>query len=243
MVAALHSALPQALRNHLTSARELADRPATTPVTTLSTAVGALDKLLLGGLQRGQMMELVGHRSSGRFATVLATLAAITDRGEAAALVDLGDAFAPRLAQTAGVVLARLLWVRPRHLKQALMAVEILLTGGFPLVVLDLGIPPVPGGRGVEAAWLRLARAAQNHHAALLVASPYRVSGTAAGGVIRATGGRPCWSNRDLAPPLLLGLSSRLVLEKLRGDRGERSASLHLVTREVAAFGTLGGSA
>ena len=49
---------------------------------------------------------------------------------------------------------------------------------------------PSPGGlslgRGVEAVWLRLARAARSHGAALLVGSPYRVSGTAASVVIKA---------------------------------------------------------
>ena len=230
--------LPQPVQNHLTSARELVDRHAVIPTSVLATTVEALDDLLAGGLHRGQMVELVGYRSSGRFSTVLAILAATTTRGEAAALVDLGDGFAPQLAQAAGVVLERLLWVRPEHLKPALIAVETLLNGGFPLVVIDLGNPPVPGGRGVEAAWLRLARAAQNHHAALLVASPYRASGTAAAGVIQAERSRPRWSDRDLAPPLLLGLSSRLTLEKLRGHQGTRNKTLRLATLETATFDT-----
>ena len=112
----------------------------------------------------------------------------------------------------------------------------MLLAGGFPLVIVDLGSPPVPGGRGVEATWLRLARAAQSHDAILLVSSPYRASGTAALGVVKATRGRPRWSSNGLAPRLLLGLSSRLDLEKLRGHQGTRSETLQLTTPEAAAF-------
>ena len=146
-------------------------------------------------------MELIGERSSGRFSTVLATLAATTTAGEAVALVDLGDGLDPRIAAAAGVDLERLLWVRPPHLKKALVSAEMLLAGGFPLVIIDLGNPPVPGGRGVEAAWLRLARAAQSHDAVLLVSSPYRASGTAATGVVKAMRGRPRWSSKGSGTP------------------------------------------
>ena len=84
---------------------------------------------------------------------MLATLAAATAAGEAAALVDLGDGFDPQFATTLEMDLRRLLWLRPVSLKQALSCAEILLGGGFPLVVLDLGSPPVRGGRGAEAGW------------------------------------------------------------------------------------------
>jgi len=242
MVGALRSALPQHLQQHLASARELAHRHATTPTSSLSTTVDAFDDLLTGGLHRGQMVELIGERSSGRFSTVLAAIAATTTMGEAAALVDLGDGLDPQTAVAVGVDLERLLWVRPQHLKKAMVSAEMLLAGGFPLVIIDLGNPPVPGGRGVEAAWLRLARSAQNHDAVLLVSSPYRASGTAAIGVIKATRGRPRWSGNGLAPRLLLGLSSQLTLKKLRGYQGTREETLHLMTPEAATFARAGTS-
>jgi len=240
MIEALRSALPQHLQNHLASARELAHRHAATPTSALSTTVDAFDDLLAGGLHRGQMVELIGERSSGRFSTVLAAIAATTTAGEAAALVDLGDGLEPQTAAAVGIDLERLLWVRPRHLKKALVSAEMLLAGGFPLVIIDLGNPPVPGGRGVEAAWLRLARSAQSHDAVLLVSSPYRASGTAAIGVVKATRGRPHWSSNGLAPRLLLGLSSQLTLEKLRGHQGTRHDTLRLMTPEAAAFRSSG---
>ncbi len=113
-------------------------------------------------MRRGALVELVGPTSSGRFSLVLGALAAATGRAEPAALVDLGDGLDPRAAEAAGIELARLLWVRPRHLREALIATETILGAGLPLVVLDLGLPPIPGGRGNEAFWLRLARTAQS---------------------------------------------------------------------------------
>jgi recA bacterial DNA recombination protein len=183
-----------------------------------ATAVPALDELLAGGLPRGKLVEMVGARSSGRFSAVLAALAAATAAGEAAALVDLGDGLDPQIAVALNMDLRRLLWLRPVSLKQALASAEILLGGGFPLVALDLGSPPVRGGRGAEAAWVRLARAAQANRAALLVASPYRVSGTAAAVVLHAERGRALWQGvGGRAPWLLDGLSCQVAIEKYRG--------------------------
>ncbi len=144
-----------------------------------ATRLAGVDRLLGGGIGRGQTVELVGPRSSGRFSLVMALLAGATRSGESAALIDLGDHFDPQAAARAGVDLERLLWARPERLKQALGSAEVLIGGGFPLVVLDLGLPPVPGGRGKESAWLRLRRAAEDHRAALLIATPYRAGGTA----------------------------------------------------------------
>lgn len=217
MLPAHFSQVAHPLLSHLRSAREVgrAVREAVGEPP-LVTAVPALDELLAGGLPRGQMVEMTGARSSGRFSAVLAVLAAATTAGEAAALVDLGDGLDPQAAAALGVDLRRLLWLRPRKLKEALAATEILLGGGFPMVALDLGNPPLRGGQGLEAAWLRLARAAQAHGAVLLVASPYRVSGTAAAAVLQAARGRSVWQGPSV--PLLTGLSCRLALEKARGQ-------------------------
>lgn len=228
----LRSVLPQGLQRHIRSAREL-DRDLrearrADSESSLPTAVPALDRLLDGGLPRGQLVELVGSRTSGRFSTVLATLAAATGVGEAAALVDLGDALDPAMARDVGVDLQRLLWVRPTNLKQALAAAEMVLASGFPLVILDLGAPPVRGGRGLEAAWLRIARAAKAHNAALLVSSPYRVSGTAAGVVLKAERARAAWEGEGYAVRLLSGAASRLQIEKCRGKLPGQSEDLKL---------------
>ncbi len=230
----LRAVLPEEVRGQIRSAREL-DRELRDAAGegAFATAVPVLDRLLDGGLPRGQLVELVGSRTSGRFSTLLAALAAATGVGEAAALVDLGDNLDPESAAALGVDLSRLLWARPARLKEALAAAEMLLTGGFPLVALDLGMPPVRGGRGVEAAWLRLARAARAHDAALLVGSPYRVTGTAAAAVLQAGRGRADWQGESGAPRLLSGFTARVELEKCRGRLAGRSEELRLVVEDL----------
>ena len=232
----LRASLPESFRSRIRSARELARevREADEEEEPLATAVPALDRLLEGGLPRGQLVELIGARSSGRFSALLAVLAAATGVGEAAALVDLGDGLDPETAATMGVDLERLLWVRPARLKDALAATEMLLASGFPLVVLDLGPPPVRGGRGVEAAWLRLARTARAHGAALLVGSPYRVSGTASAVVLKAGRARAAWLGGDEGSPWLLGgVASRITLEKCRRRLPGQTEDLALAPKDV----------
>jgi hypothetical protein len=205
-----------ALRTHLASGRDLL--PSSRPhgdEDLFPTALPAVDALLAGGLPRGCLTELRGAPSSGRLSFVLALLAAATARGEAAALVDLGDQLDPQAAAAAGVELARLLWVRPRRLREALAATEIALGGAFPLVVLELGAGPVRGGRD-EHAWLRLARAARHHRGALLVAAPYRTTGSAAAEVLALSSRRGVWLGAGAAPRLLAGVDSRLRREKSR---------------------------
>jgi RecA/RadA recombinase len=179
--------------------------------------VEVLDALLDGGFEPGQLIELVGSRSSGRFSALVQTLATFTRSGEVAALVDLGNGFDPRSAAAAGIDLSRLLWARPPHMKSALIATELLLNTGFPLVVLDLGSPPVPGGRGPEASWMRLARAAQKRQSILLVSSPYRASGTTAQAIIEANRGQARWSGSGRAPRILDALCAEWRLAKAVG--------------------------
>lgn len=197
------------------------------------TRLAGVDRLLDGGIRRGQTIELVGPRSSGRFSLVLELLAGATESGESVALVDLGDHFDPQTAVRAGVDLERLLWARPKRLKQALGSAEVLIGGGFPLVVLDLGLPPIPGGRGKESAWLRLRRAADDHQAALLIASPYRAGGTAPQKVLdlgsRTSSARALWARAaPRSPRLLDGLATRLELSKSRGERPGTAADIEL---------------
>ena len=214
-------ALPENLWERMRSARELLGKAERER---LPTGVPALDRLLDGGLARGELVEVVGGRSSGRFSLVVEVLAAATRAGEAAALIDLGDHLDPARAEAAGADLRRLLWVRPRTVEQALAAAEMLLGAGFPLTVVDLGLPPVRGGRGIEAGWLRLARAAAARGAALLVSAPYRASGTAAAAVVELDRGGAQWLRSGASPVLLAGLGGRLALEKRRGAAAGRSA-------------------
>ncbi len=195
----------------------------------LATGRAELDELLDGGLPRGTLVEVVGRGSSGRYSLVLETLAAATHRGEAAALVDLGEQLDPQAAVAAGVQLERLLWLRPQWLSDAVTAGEMVVTAGFPAVVLDLGLHPVRGRRVPAAGWLRLVRSASEHRTVLLVSAPYRLSGAAAGIVISAGPARGVWTGGGRSPRLLLQIATHLTLAKRRGRRPEESVRLRLV--------------
>lgn len=222
-------ALPNPLARQLRTGRQLAEayRP---DEEVFTTATAAFDRLLAGGLERGAMVELIGRRSSGRFSLLLSTLASTTQVGETAALIDLGDGLDPRTAADAGVELERLLWVRPRTIKEAFLSAESILKSGIPLMVFDLGLPPIAGGRGAEASWLRLARAARSHRTALLISSPYRASGTAAEAVVEARLARRHWQSRGDGPRLLVGFDTHLEL--LKGQR--RRTATDRVTLRLA---------
>ncbi|MEO8505934.1 MAG: hypothetical protein ABI609_18710 [Acidobacteriota bacterium] len=229
--AQFRSTLPAALIKQLRSGRELvrADE-AVHREAPLPTSLAELDRLLGGGLERGALTELIGGRSSGRFGMVLAALAAATTAGEATALIDLGNGLDPQAALDAGCRLERLLWARPERLRDALAATEMALQSGFALVVLDLGCPPVPGGRSSESSWVRLQRAAAAQGAALFVSAPYRVSGTAAATVLRARVRRVLWNGADGEPRLLAALAAHLAIEK---SRASTPLSHQTTTREA----------
>ena len=182
----------------------------------IPTTLSAVDELLGGGLPRGKMVEINGRYGAARFSIVLSALAAATSMGEAAVLIDLGDHLDPRNAEENGVDLQRVLWIRPKTLKQAVMAAEMITSTGFQLVVLDTGRYPVRGRRVPDAAWVRLARSAEAHGAAMLISTPYPTTGTASEAVIAAGRSKMHWLGRGKSPRLLVGATTRLRLEKHR---------------------------
>jgi hypothetical protein len=184
------------------------------------------DELLGGGLARGKMTEIAGR--GARFSVVLAALAAVTSMGEAAALIDAGDHFDPQLAEANGVDLGRLLWVRPQTMQEAAIAAEMIGTTGFQLIVLDAGIPPLRGRRLPDATWVRLARTAEAHGNALLISTPYPITGTASEAVIRSRSLRPHW----ICGELLAAMEAELTLEKHRHRKPGTSATLRFAAFE-----------
>ena len=190
----------------------------------IPTTLAPLDALLGGGLQRGKLVELVSRRAAGRYSIVLSALAAATTMGEAVALVDLGDHFDPQLAAANGVDLRRLLWVRPRSVKEAVMSAEMITATGFQLVIVDTGLHPVRGRRAPEAAWVRLARTAETCGTAMLVSSPYPLTATASEAVLKAHVARAKWIGRS--PRLLVGVAMTVTLEKHRHLKPGASANV-----------------
>lgn len=213
----LRATLDPAIARKVTSATELLHAlHRTRREDFLPTTIDAIDSLLGGGLRRGKVVELVARRATGRFSIVMSTLAAATSIGEAAALIDVSDHFDPQIAEAAGVDLRRLLWVRPKTMKQAVMAAEMVTATGFQLVVLDAGLHPVKGKRVPDATWVRLVRAAESHGAAMLISAPYTFAGTASEAVIRGERTRIQWMGRGNSPRLLAGVKTDFRLEKHR---------------------------
>jgi hypothetical protein len=214
MTTSARAALESALR-----ARKL-DRTLTTSLPSLEppdavavapTAIEQLDACLKGGLPRGQLSELAGPRSSGRTAVCLQLMAAATRRGELVALVDASDRLDVASAASAGVDLARLLWVRgqssdrvhatpgrdllERAVDRALKALALVLqAGGFGVVVLDLAdVPPGALARLPFTTWLRLQRAVEGRDTACVLVVPAPVA-RSAGGLTLVLRGRAGWS-------------------------------------------------
>lgn len=217
-LARLRAALdPESLRD-LRTGQDLC-RDQNRRVSTLrSSALEPLDALLGGGLRKGTLMELTGWRSAGRFATVLAVLASVTGTGEAAALIDAGDGFDPANAEEAGVDLDRILWVRPEKIREAIHCAELVIQTGFPLVVVDFGLR-LRGTRPCDAAWVRLARAAEHHGSVLLVSSPWPLAGGASEAVITLDRPRGVWTGGGRSPSLLTGIDTTLRLDRHRHRR------------------------
>lgn len=233
-LAQLRASLSASLQSKLSSASELMralERDRRDEA--IPTTVDAVDRLLGGGLPRAKMTEITARRSKGRFSAVLSTIAAVTSIGEAAALIDLGDHLDPQAAEAAGVELERLLWVRPQKIKDAVAAAEMLIATGFQLVVLDLGMHPVRGRKPPEGAWVRLARSAQSHGTALVVSSPYPITGTASEAVLAIRQERAVWQGSGKTPRLLRGITSSVSLEKHRHRKPGETEEMTARVREA----------
>jgi hypothetical protein len=162
----------------------------------------------------------------------VATVAAATARGEVVAWLDLADALDPASATAAGVDLARVLWVRPRGVEDAVRAAELVLeVGGFTVVVLDLGAGArgVPGAetrlggarrRGRGALRLRLARAVERAGVVTLVLADRPWVGTLAGVTVVLERGGVRWDECGGAR-WLSGISLRARVE--RGRAGDNA--------------------
>jgi len=195
----------------------------------LATGIPEIDRLLGGGFPRGRLSEIAGAASSGRTSLALALLAGSTGAGEVAAVVDCADAFDPGSAQSAGVLLDRVLWSCTPRTPQALRFAERLLEAhGFALVLLDLAIPDL---RSVPATALRLARRAESTGTALVVLTRTRALGTAAEVAIELAPARTRFTG---TPALLEGLDVQVSLVRHRNTPGPRHATVRLRTTQAA---------
>jgi recA bacterial DNA recombination protein len=193
----------------VTPASRLEMRPAAQMV---SSGVREIDALT-GGFPRGCLTEICGPASSGRTSILLAALAAATQRQEVCALVDISDAFNPHSAAAAGVNFEKMLWVRcgtrlqksaspQRHrdteknktiekpVEQALRVTDLLLqSGGFGLVIIDLGDTPWKMARRIPlTSWFRFQRAVEHTATVLFVISQVPCAQTCASLLLKVSG-------------------------------------------------------
>jgi hypothetical protein len=180
---------------------------------------------LTGGLPRGCLTEICGPASSGRTSVLLAALAAATQRQEVCALVDISDAFNPHSAAAAGVNFEKMLWVRcgeikqkadsaQRHrdtekkngkiekpVEQALRVTDLLLqSGGFGLVIIDLGDTPLKMARRIPlTSWFRFQRAVEHTATVLFVVSQVPSARTCASLLLKVSGTKLSALSRQLS--------------------------------------------
>ncbi len=197
-------------------------RPADNNRPVTSTGVSLLDDHLAGGWPKGQLSEITGPPSSGRTSVVLATLAAVTQKGGMVALADVADRFDPASAAAAGVDLDRVLWVRGPHLswgasqitvgdmavQRGLRAFDLMArAGGIAVVVCDVADVPARHLRSLPTAtWLRLAHVLEGcDTVGLLVgAQPW---GRSAHGVSLSLRARAEWAGTSAQSRRLTGLA------------------------------------
>jgi hypothetical protein len=164
----------------------------------------------LGAVPRGQVSELAGPCSSGRTTLLLQMMAAVTQRGELAALVDTCDSLDVASAIAAGVDVDRLLWIRgdappssggfrpdtiERVVDRALKALNLVLqAGGFALVAIDLSdVPPLALKRLPFTTWLRVQRIIEGSDTACVLVVPEPLA-RSAGGLTLTLAGRATWA-------------------------------------------------
>jgi hypothetical protein len=206
--AALRADLESALGGRFAADLDWRARPVPERV---SAGIAALDALI-GGLPRGAITEIHGPASSGRTSLLLSMLAAAAVREEICALADAGDAFDPASAQSAGVDLSRLLWVRcGGNLEHALKAADLLVqAGGFGLVALDLGDVAAHIARRIPlATWYRLRRAIEDTPTAMLLVEREQTVKSCASLVLEMRRESMAWSGAAGCSRLLRGARLR----------------------------------
>ena len=192
-----------------------------------ATGIDAVDACLRNGVPRGQLSELAGPRSAGCTSLTLRMMAAATQRGELAAIVDTLDRLDVASLAAAGADLRRVLWIRGQAsgpaewaLDRGLKALNLVLqAGGFGLVAIDLADVPIRTVRAIPfTTWLRVQRAVEGRDTACLLVAPEPVA-RSAGGLTLTLTGRTAWTG-TAARPRVAGaeLRMRVVSPRRRVD-------------------------
>jgi hypothetical protein len=106
----------------------------------LPTGIHTLDhELLQGGLPGGNLIEIVGSKSSGKTTLLFRILPGLNKEGRRIAYFDFSQTFYPPSAKESGIDLKKILVIRPINIQAGLRAAEILLRSeDICLAVFDL---------------------------------------------------------------------------------------------------------
>lgn len=216
-------------------------------VETVPAGIPAIDNLT-GGLPRGSLTEIYGPPCAGKTSFLVSTLASRTAASEVCALVDARDAFDPRSAETVGVKLNQLVWVRCRNADQALRATDLLIQGGgFGLIALDFSDTPPHLVRSVPLpVWFRFRRAVEYTPTILLLLDQESNAKSCASLVLRLRTEETNWSQTSESaekiglphsPGLLLdGWKSYAEMIRSSAKPQERAAISKNVCKDGADF-------
>ena len=151
------------------------------PVQSITTGVTELDRVLGGGLPRGEFTELIASGpASGSAMVIHELLRQVAMNRQFLALIDGMASFDVEAVDPA--VLTRLLWVQCQKAADALKTADLLLRDrNFPILVLDLKLNPARELRKIPAStWFRYARLLEHNQTTVLVITPLQlVSGAA----------------------------------------------------------------
>lgn len=106
----------------------------------MATGFSALDNALGGGLPRGRIVEITGRPTAGMATLALKIIAQAQAQGESAIYLDLEATFDPVYAARCGLILDRLLLVRPVNAHQAFPLLRDFADSGCGVLLCDL--PP-----------------------------------------------------------------------------------------------------
>lgn len=218
----LASRVPAALALKIKQAPEL-----------FSTGIADIDALLGGGIPRSSVTEISGTASSGKTSFALATVAAITQLGNACAWVDVNDTLSPESAAAAGIELNRLLWLRMSserrenpadrpwsRLEQAMSATDLLLqAGGFGSIVLDMSdVLPRHAMRIPLGTWYRFRLAAEQARTAFVLLTQAPCASSCAALALRCETGAVHPFHEDGETALFAGQQYALIRERNRHE-------------------------
>jgi recombination protein RecA len=190
---------------------------------TIATGISAIDQLTRG-IPVSALSEICGI---GKTSVFLSLLAQATQQEHHCALVDAKDSFDPASAQTVGVDLSRLLWVRCGKsrqdlppLEQAFRAADLLIQGGgFGVVAVDLSSFSERLLNKIQpATWFRFADVVEKQDTALIFLESRPFATSCAGLVLNLRNKSQIWYGK-----LLTNLNVEVEIVRARDKKSPQS--------------------